>query len=360
MKVLIVGFYTKSFMPYIKKYEDILIAKNVKYDITCFDRDSNGDLSFEGNTYTFHKKMGTIKWKKIIPYFKYIHYVKRIIKEGQYNKLIVLTTVPAVLLNRVLLYHYNQNYIFDYRDYSYEKYRSYKRLVDRIVTNSFCTFISSKGFLHYLNPSEKINIVHNISNIEAMVDQASPIDTQDIIIGFVGYVRYYDVNTALIKCMQGHSDIKIVYYGAMYDDCDLVSYVKDNHFQNVEFYGIYQNDEKPDIYKNMTFINSIYSLDSKEVAYAIPNRLYDAALYKKPIIVAKGTYLSYIVEQYGIGLAVNVYEDNIYELLRDFLNKFDGIKFNENCQSFLDEVMKDDLCFMRKTETFLDIEKKGH
>ncbi len=353
MRILIVGFYTKTYMPYIQKYEKILREKNIEYDITCFDRDANGISTHEENIYTFHRRMGTIKWKKVIPYFKYIAYVKKIIKNGQYDKLIVLTTVPAVLLNKILLKRYNQKYIFDFRDYSYEKYSFYKCLVDRIVANSFCTFISSKGFMHYLNPNEKINIIHNISNAEAVIDKALPIDIQNIVIGFVGYVRYYDINTALIECLREHPNIRIEYYGAMYDDCDLVSYVRENHIQNVKFGGRYQNEEKPEIYRNMTFINSIYSLNSKEVAYAIPNRLYDAALYKKPIIVTNRTYLAEVVTKYGLGMVIDVFEDDVYGKIIEYSKKFNMDEFTWNCHRFLEEVEKDERLFIKKINLFI-------
>ena len=41
-----------------------------------------------------------------------------------------------------------------------------------------------------------------------------------------------------------------------------------------------------------------------EVQSALPNRLYDALIFKKPIITTEGTYLTEVVEKYGIGFSL--------------------------------------------------------
>ena len=89
-------------------------------------------------------------------------------------------------------------------------------------------------------------------------------------------------------------------------------------------------------------INSIYSLNSQEVQPAIPNRLYDAALFKKPIITAKGTYLSEIVEEYKLGFCIDIFNDDIKKCLNEYINSFDPQKFTKNCNKFLDEVYRDE------------------
>lgn len=353
MKVLIIGFYTKTYMPYILKYQKVFEKNGVEYDITCFDRDSTQRETQELNVFTYHKKIGTKKWKKVFPYCTYISYVKKIIRKGSYDRIIVLTTVPAVLLYKTLTHTYPNRYIFDFRDYSYEKYGFYRRLVNCIVEKSFCSFISSKGFLHYLSTNPKINIVHNISNQDAGVLSAGAIDINNIIVGFVGYVRYYDVNSQLIKQLKDYSNVRVQYYGTIYDDCDLKTYVLKNEITNVEFYDTYQNEQKPEIYSKLTFINSIYSLQSKEVAFAIPNRLYDAALYKKPIIVATNTYLEKIVTTYKIGFSIDLSKQNIYEEIRNYIKTYNAETFTQNCQKFLYEVFKDEQKFIHKVTQFI-------
>lgn len=359
MKVLIIGFYTKTYMPYILKYEEILKVNGIDYDITCFDRDSSKEKTQEPHVFTYHRKMGTKKWKKILPYYTYIRYVKQIVRHGAYDKIIVLTTIPAVLLYKTLVCTYQNRYIFDFRDYSYEKYEFYRKLVNNIIEKSFCSFISSKGFLYYLRPNSKINLVHNISNQDASVISAKDIDINHLIIGFVGYVRYYDVNSRLIEHLKNHSNVTIQYYGTIYDDCDLKSFVSDHEITNVEFYNTYRNEEKPQIYSRISFIHSIYSLQSKEVEFAIPNRLYDAALYKIPIIVASGTYLEKVVNFYKIGFSIDLSRQNMYEEIVNYLKDYNKETFTISCQRFLCDVLNDERQFFKKVTQFVVSKEKG-
>lgn len=338
MKILIVGFYTESYMPYISNYLECLDDLGIYYDVVYFDRSKNKKPERKEKQYIFHAVMTTNKLKKVIPYFRYIHYVKKIIRSNHYDKIIVLTTIPAVLLYRVLVNKYSENYLFDYRDYSYERIVPYKKMVDQIVQHSYATFVSSKGFMHYLSENNKIHFVHNISNIKSIVDEASKIDVDHIVIGFVGYVRYFDVNKALIDQLGNKTNFEIEYYGTMYDDCDLQTYISEKNVHNVFLFGEYNNADKPTIYQKITFINSIYSLRSKEVKYAIPNRLYDAAIYKKPIIASKHTFLGDVVEQYHLGFTIDIENDDFEKSINEYIKNYDTKDFTISCERFLADV----------------------
>lgn len=353
MKILIIGFYTKTYMPYILNYEKFFNDKNIIYDVVCFDRDSDGAKSHIGNVYTFKKRMGVNKIKKVIPYFEYISYVKKLIKKRQYDRLIVLTTVPAVLLKKILHQNYSGKYIFDFRDYSYENILTYRKIVNKIVSESFATFVSSKGFMHYLNKSSQIHFVHNLSNLDQKVSKADEINKDKIVIGFAGYVRYYDVNTELIRQLGNKSEYEIQYYGTAYEDCNLKTFIKDNGIENVTIFDTYINEEKPRIYADFSFINSIYSLQSKEVVYAVPNRLYDAVLYKKPIIVAKNTYLQEIVETFHLGFAIDLKSEDLQNAINKFLCDYDTVVFTHNCNAFLESIKRDEDDFQRIMSNFI-------
>ena len=67
----------------------------------------------------------------------------------------------------------------------------------------------------------------------------------------------------------------------------------------LHFEGVYQNKEKPDIYKKIDLINAVYGNESLIVTTSLPNKLYDCIVFKRPIIVHSGTYLSEIVNEYN-------------------------------------------------------------
>ena len=354
MKVLIVGFFTKTYMPYINNYEKVLSEKNISYDVVCFDRDSTGKVKKEGNVYTFSHKTTANKFAKLFPVFRYGSYVKKIIKENKYDKIIVLTTMPGILIYNILLKKYSGKYIFDYRDYTYEKYSFFRKMVNRIIDNSYATFISSDGYKRYFNDQKNIYLCHNISNIDDVEKNVIDLKKKkNINIGFLGYVRYFDVNSKLINDFKNDKKYSLTYIGTPFSDCDLESFCKSNDIKNVTLIGKYDNNDKAKLYKNIDLINSIYSLSSEEVQPAIPNRLYDAALFKKPIIVNNGTYLSEIVEKNGLGLILDPFNSNIKEVVEKYIDNFDSNKFKNNCNKFLNEIKDDQNNMIKKINDFL-------
>lgn len=343
MKVLIVGFFTRTYMPYIERYERILKEFNIEYDIIYFDRDSSGESVKDGNSFIFKSITTASKIKKILPVFKYRNYIRSIVKENKYDKLIFLTTMPALLIGKDVLKKYKENYIFDYRDYTYEKFNFYRKKVDEIIKNSFITLMSSKGYLDFFKNKEKVLQTHNISNIEGKIESAIDLKNKEKIrIGFLGYVRYFDVNSKLINSFKNDPKYILDYYGTVFSDCNLKEFCLKNNINNVYLKGKFNNQDKALIYKEIDIINSIYSLDSPEVKPAIPNRLYDCILFKKPILVSKGTFLSEIVEKYQLGLSLDLNSNNWKEELENYISIFDKEKFEKNCNTFLEKVMEDE------------------
>ena len=354
MKVLIVAFHSRSMTPYSKQYEDVINELNIKYDIVFWDRFTNGKLEKNKNEYIIHKKcsLGGGKIKKIFPMIYFRNTVKKIINNNKYDRIIVLNTLPAVLLKKTLIKNFFNNYILDIRDYTYEKYNFYKKIVDDLVENSFYTNISSKGFLVFLKENSKIHIGHNISNNDEMYYSDNIQKKKKINIGFVGVVRYEKENQYLLNAIKNDDRFECIYVGRSYPDCNLEQYCINENIENVSFEGEFNNKDKKNIYKNIDVINAIYGNNSLEVQTALPNKLYDAIIFKKPMIVSKKTYLAKIVEKYKLGIAVDLGED-IKLKLEEYINSFDSNSFDENANRLLKIVNEDQMKIEIKIKEFL-------
>lgn len=356
MKVLLIGFFTRTYMPYIDKYETCLKEKGIEYDITFFDRDStNKAIQHNNNEYTYCHTTTTSRLQKLLPVFCYIRFVRKLIKRNKYEKLIVMTTMPAVLLRRLLLGEYIGKYIFDYRDTTYEHYGVFRGIVNRLIDGSAFTAMSSRGYLNVLSESNKILINHNISNEDDVKHTVKDIrEEHPVIIGFLGYVRYFDVNSLLIKQLCNNTSFKLQYIGTPFSDCDLATYAESIEATNVEVIGKYDNRNKAKLYENISIINSMYSLNSSEVQYAIPNRVYDAALFKIPIMTTAGTYLSEVVAKYGLGFSINPFSDDIAQLISEYIESFHKESFYTACNTFLAIVQRDEHTLRERIMHFLD------
>lgn len=356
MKVLIIGFSERSLIPYVERYEEILREENISFEIIFWDRLQTAKPTINDNEFHFHQKVGFSKWLKPYALMKYRTYVLKLIKIKKYTHIVVLTTIPGILLFRKLVTQYKNKYILDIRDYSYEKFSFYKKAVNKLVNNSCFTAISSTGFLKFLEKNSKIIPIHNITNAKESICFPQPYQEKDFFcIGFLGNIRYFKENVAFIESFKNTKDFKLFYAGQVNEKkCNLPQYCQTKNIKNVEFYGSFSNSDKPALYQKIDLINSIYGNFSLEVTTALPNRLYDALLFKKPIIASKGTYLGTVVEEYGLGIVVDVYAEDVCSKVREYMFQFNSNQFFNNCNLFLDIVQGDMKKFKESFQEFLN------
>ncbi len=354
MKIAIITYDEYINIPYIEKYENLINQYGIKYDIFLWDRRGLGQKS-NNNIYIFNCKTKKTKFSKITPFFKWRKFILNKLKNGNYDKVIVLTTLPAILIIDKLLLNYKNNYIFDFRDYTYEIYSLYKFCVNKIIENSSVTFISSRAFMSFLNSSKKIVITHNITNQDTnlILDRKVEFHKRPITIGFVGGIRYYKENVILINQFSKSELFILKYIGKVHPGNDLETYCKSNNINNVFFYPEYINEQKVEIYNSIDIINAVYGSETLEVQTALPNKLYDCLVFRKPMIVSKNTYLSQVIKGYNLGICVDIKNDNVVELVEEYINNFDENLFNNGCKVFLDKVLAEENTAIESIKNFL-------
>lgn len=354
MKIAIVTYEEYINVPYIHKYERLIAQNGDKYDVILWDRRGCGG-KHPNNHYVFRAKIGKSKILKLIPFLKWRNFTLRTLKTGQYDEIIVLTTLPAVLIADFLLFKYEGNFFFDLRDFTYEGLYPYKKLVNFIIQKSAATSISSNAFMQFLTPSSKIVITHNISNEDAAGERFQPTtDGKRMTIGFVGGLRYYKENCHLLTELKNSNRFQLRYVGKAHPGCDLPAFCQKNGIHNAEFFPAYENAQKPKIYQEIDLINAVYGNKTCEVLLALPNKLYDCILFKKPIIVSEGTYLAEIVKQYHLGIAINVEQDDVKMVLNHYLDSFDPCQFEEGCKAFLKLVCREEKIARQRIADFLE------
>lgn len=352
MKVCIIGHTERNYLPYMERYVNFFEENDVAYDIICWQREKNA-LPAKENEFRYYEDPKEGIFNKFTAYLRFRKYVIELLEKNKYDKVIVLTTVPCIALKSYLLKNFDNRYLFDFRDYSFERFAPYKKIVDNLINHSEITTISSKGFLDFLNDNDKIAMNHNFNFSNNESTTANLKEKTVLNIGFIGGVRYFDENTALINQLKNTFRYQLWYIGQPIKTCDLEGYCKENDITNVSFVGKYDNAQKPELYKNIDMINSIYGDDSLEVTTALPNRLYEACLFKKPIISSKGTFLGEIIDQYNLGLVVDVEHDDVLSMLNEYIDSFDPNEFLQGCESFLEDIKKDEEILYAKLREFI-------
>lgn len=340
--ILLVNMFSKNESSYTDYYIEELEKAGVSYESIYFERyDMNAEAEEGEILFKEYCPTGGSKFKKIGIMLRYAYLVRKLIRERQYKGIMVFTTVPAVMIQDLLTGRYTGKYLFDIRDYTHENIKAYKDIEDKLISHSFATIISSRGFLRFLPENRKYYVTHNVAMVDPDEYDARTIDPQNVHVGYVGSIRYYDENKAMISQFAGKPNYHMDYYGTLTQGYDLPGFCKEINADNVTFFGRYDNNDKKKIYRSIDVIHSAYGTQGLETTTLIPHRLYDAALYKCPIIVSKGTYLAEVVEKYQMGFAVDVFNDSVSEMLDAYLETYDPAEFTRHCNDFLNDVYKD-------------------
>lgn len=342
MRVCFISYDEYINIPYIKNYEELLKKKKIEYDVILWDR-RNVIKEREKNHFWFRCHVSRSKLSKFVPFLKWRRFVLSVLKKERYDALIILTSIPGVLMYSYLKRH-RIHYLFDIRDYTLEYIPVYRKIINQLVQKSMLTCFSSEGFREWLLPSKKLCLVHNITNIkDEFKGQKIVLQLKQLVIGFVGGIRYEKENCKIVEAFKEYPNIILKYIGKLHSGIQLPEYCKKHRIVNVEFEPEYRNEEKPEIYKKIDIINAVYGDVTPVVKTALPNKLYDCILFKKPIMVSKHTYLASVVEQYHLGFAVDINRDNLYDELKEYVEHFDEQVFLEGCQKWLEKVLKEDM-----------------
>ena len=353
MKIGIVCFWDRAATPYLEKYERMLEAKGLDYEVIFWNRtgvqreqlvSKELEVVNECSTNSLHKILDFISWRSRII---------GILKRKKYDFLIILTTYPAVLLSGYLKRHYKNQYIFDIRDYSMEKNLPFRNIVNKLIDKSMFTTISSKGYMRWLKPSDKIIPNHNITYYEENYEKNIKLKSSDKLnFTFVGNVRLDKQTKAALLNLKNSNRYVSGFVGRILPMCNILKLCRDNNIENVYFEGQFTNKDKQTIYRNIDLINAIYANDDKKIRLAdstpLPNRVYDAAIFKCPIVASKGTYLAELIDEYYLGFSVNGFDNDIEKQFDMFIETFDEKMFREGCKRFLKTVLEEEKIFMNK------------
>ncbi|MCF6138821.1 hypothetical protein [Pseudalkalibacillus berkeleyi] len=348
MKIALICPSNMLYMPYVTNYEKILKKLNVDYTIISWNR-FNIEEHVDGLIYK-DKKLG--HQRNYLDYFKYKNFVKAKLKETNYDKVIVFTLQLGYFLKNYLIKNYEGKYILDIRDYNkIFKFSNFKKLIDY----SAFTVISSPGYQqNWLPESAKYVVNHNssVSNLNSLRPLNIEKEIRKINISTIGVIRHWDVNVCLVNKLNNLNEFNVIFHGEGTINEKLKNYVEQNKINNVKIYGRYKKEEEEHLYKKATIINTLLYDNHINCKSLLTNRLYNSALYGKPMLSLKGTYLAEQIQKYNLGLVLNSLDDVAGEINR-YLKEFSKIEYEKGRVSFFENVIKDNEYFIAKLNKFI-------
>lgn len=337
------------FCPYVDIYVQLLKEWNIDYDLIYWNRDGNPKI--DGIAY--NGKGFSSKFAKISGYYKYGQFLKKVIKEKKYDRLIVFSPQIGIFISKFLAKNYSKRYIFDYRDLSIEQNKVFKVPFERILDNSYANVISSPGFKRCL-PQKDYVISHNFiaSEVEkAISSNVEEYGHKPIEILTIGGIRDFDSNSQVIKALVNHENIVMNFVGRGSAREPLESLANEISAKNISFSGYYEKKDEPSIIKDATFLNIFYP-DKISHATALSNRFYNSLIYRRPMIVTKGQIQGDYAEKYNVGICVS--DSNQLPLqIENWIHNVDFQEYQENCKTLLSIFFDDYIKFKNMFSDFL-------
>jgi len=341
--------------PFVGFYINILEKAHANYDVLYWNRDVNDKIEeIKGNEIVYDKPLFIYSnpLKKIYATYKFYKFGKRIIKKGNYDKVICFTILTSIFFQHYLKRRFEKKYIFDIRDHSPLISKPFFwSLFEKMAHNSYATVISSRGFLKWLPQNSLYLLSHNIDSSLLSHNPCRTTNCKGIEILTIGFFVRFDPNGYLIQSLGNVEDVKLSFvgYGPCYKEYE--DYCKSNNIQNVEFKGRYQKEEELGYYNQCNMVNILlpHTLNSDT---CMSNRFYNAVVARKPMIVNSGCFQAELVEKYKLGLIVDDY-DNVGQQILDYYQKLNWDEFFAGCERFIEDVTQDNLVFENKVIDFI-------
>ncbi|MBR6270680.1 MAG: hypothetical protein IKR26_00795 [Lachnospiraceae bacterium] len=334
MKVLILGFAKLKYMPYLSLYLDTIDAAQNDITVFYFNRDDSPDAERRSGVgyHEFFYPLSDFdsKIKKARTFLKYKKEAEKLIGSGDFDYIIAMHSWPAVLLGDLLTKHYPGRFIFDYRDYTYEKYRPFKSRIDRLVRASQYIFVSSRAFLKVLPEGEKYVLTHNFTPHEERTRHElrhSPVRVR-----FWGLLRHENTDRAIIDALANDDRFELHFHGR--GGGYIEEYIRGRDIRNVFLHGEYFARRIPGFAAETELLLNIPS-QGMTSRLAVGNKLYDGAMYYVPQIGDSHTYMGRLIEKNGLGICVDTGDKNLADILYSYIQTLDADAFCSACDSFI-------------------------
>jgi len=356
MKVALILNANLYCSPYAKIYSKILEDMKIDFDFIAWDRTNTGETGglFYNKSFPYGKGR-KLTW--FVNYFGYSTFVKKLVRKNKYDKLVIFGPQVGFFLYMFLRRNFNKKFAFDYRDIFIDQ--KAPKLFGRLLKMSAMNSISSPGFNPYLPKGVEYVQSHNF-DIDILKKGLADTESTDstfkrpITILTIGSIRDFDENYQVMSSLRNNPDYHIRFIGRPDKDGEkLKSYSVTDEQTNVEFIGFFKDEDQKNIISEADFIN-IFRPTKVKCSSTFTNRFYYALIYRKPMLVTKGSIEGSYVEKYNLGLALDDCTQ-LDEKIKKYISEFNYEKFSDNCKELLQLFHSDyDIFKQRFTEFISD------
>lgn len=334
MRVGIIAANNIRYSPYIFFYTKILDNIEVQYELLAPDRN--------GIKEDFEKPLHVLPWDKsrgtLQNYYTYTNAIKKILKKENYDIVIVLTGVIAAFLGLWLKRNYPGRYIVDIRDYSHENIYPYFFMEKKAIENSLMNVISSQRFTSFL-PKAKYYVCHNTNADNSREMYSFQRVGEPVRIGYVGSLFYADQCKKLMRLVSKDSRFRFDFYGTSDQESILKEAANELQTDRIAFHGAYEPKQKGEIIQKVDILFNAYGNGCPLLDCALSNKLYDALIYRKPILTSPDTYMA---EMAGpLAFPIDLSDETVLDKLYNWYQMIDGREADTYAAQMMERIEKE-------------------
>ena len=308
MKIAILGATNIKHMSLISHYLDNIDLSKHEVDIIYADKYGINEMIDNVGVYKFPVKIkpNYNKLMKLKPFYKFKIFAEKLIKEKEYDLIIVWGTYTGHLFKNFLTKNYKEKYILNVRDYFYENNRFVFKRMKKLVDNSILTTLSSEGFLEFLPSSKKYQVIYSFNEglFKNFKSSNNPNIDKPLRISFIGNNRFYEVHRKFMLSLKNDYRFLLQYFGT--GSNVLRSFALENNINNTKFIGGFPIEKTGDLLNETDILNNVYGNNDIALDTALSIRLYYAIYLKKPILTSENTYTSKKAKELELGLDISV------------------------------------------------------
>lgn len=331
MKVLLISADNIYLTPYVNMYLKLLEECGIDWNVLYWDK--NGNEALEDSRYIRFSVNWHSKVDKLKGYVAFRKKIKQKMNAGEFDFFIPLHQVADLLIWRTLSKTYRNRYIYDIRDYSYERFAIVRWIEKKLVDGSCLNVISSEGYKNFL-PKGTYEIVHNLPKFDCTsYKQLVSNESGSYVISYIGLVRFMEQNRKIIDFFKNDSRFHLKFIGTNAEQ--LEEYCRENQVKNVSLIGTFDAKQTLEFYKDTDIIMNLYGNRTPLLDYALSNKLYYAAMLYKPILVCEETYMEKLSGKYGFGYTLKMQNPEEKDELFDFMENLNREKMMQGCDEFI-------------------------
>lgn len=355
-KICILSVSNIKHMSLISLYTRVFEERQIPYDVIYMDKYGEIEAISAETVFRFENVIDKEQPKlfRAMRYLRFIGFAKSVLNSRSYSFVIVWGEVTAFLFGSYLRKKYTGRYCLNIRDYFYQDKFPVSRFFATTMKAANFTTISSKGYRAFLPDAGRVIAVHSLN--EGVLAECKVRDRKaekPIRIGFIGYVRFYEINRALIDAFANDCRFELHYYGTHSEV--LESYANSRGISNCVFEGGFDVAETGKFIDRIDIVNNLYGSGNSHVDYALSIKLYYSLYCNIPILVNKDTYMEEATVDLGIGFAVEEISDALPDDLYAWYTSLDYSKTAESCAKALSEIRSEQVEFLSEANNIANI-----